>query len=254
MGKNYTISIPVKVFWKFIVPGLFLVCLIGAIGGVFIVDRCIMPNIVGVNRDIVEVPSVKGMQFESAREKFFAVGLLTEIRSREYDDSIQMNSVVSQFPETGSKVKKGRKIAVVVSKGKEITVVPEIRGLTENQARVELRKNGLTIGKVSKVYAEKTPEGSIVNIIPQTGTTISRQIEVELFVSKGPKPTHAVVPNLVGESIGTAKKLIDESGLKVGKITYPVLLPGTVVSQSVAPGSRAKLESGVNLVVSVIRN
>lgn len=257
MKKCYTISIPVKTFWKTIFPSFIIVCIIGAICGFFIVDRIIMPNIVGVNRDIVEVPLVKGMQYESARQKFFEAGLLTEIRSREYDDTIQQNCIVSQFPEVGSKVKKGRKIAVVVSKGKEITVVPEVRNLPEHQARIELRKKGLTIGKIIKVYANKTPEDHVVKIVPRSGTTISRQIEIELFVSKGPKPTHAEVPNLVGESIGTAKEMIVESGLKLGKVSYKnntALLPGTVISQSVTPGSSVKLESSINLVVSVIRN
>ena len=257
MKKSYTISILVKTFWKVVIPGLIIICAIGAVGGFFVFYRFIMPNVVGVNRDIVEVPSVKGLQYESAREKFFKVGLLTEIRSREYDDTVPQNGVINQFPETGAKVKKGRKIAVTISKGKEITVVPEVRKLTEHQARIELRKKGLTIGKITKVYADKTPEDHVVNIVPQSGTTISRQIEVELFVSKGPKPTHAEVPNLVGESIGTAKKMISESGLRLGKVNYQnnsALLPGTVISQSVAPGSRVKLESSVNLVVSVIRN
>jgi beta-lactam-binding protein with PASTA domain len=41
-----------------------------------------MPGVVGVNRDIVEVPDVVGMEYEAAREKFYKAGLLTEIRSR----------------------------------------------------------------------------------------------------------------------------------------------------------------------------
>ena len=35
-----------------------------------------MPNIVGVDRDIVEVPSVTGLGLEEAREKFFRSGSL----------------------------------------------------------------------------------------------------------------------------------------------------------------------------------
>ena len=46
----------------------------------------------------------------------------------------------------------------------------------------------------------------VVDAFPASGTTISREMEVDLYVSKGPRPTHAEVPNLVGESIGSAKE------------------------------------------------
>ena len=90
MKKNYTISISSSRLWKIYLPGLLFVSMLGVLFGFFLVDRVIMPNIVGVDRDIVEVPSVTGLGLEEAREKFFGVGLLTEIRSREYDSNIPL--------------------------------------------------------------------------------------------------------------------------------------------------------------------
>lgn len=256
MKKNYTINIPAGRFWKVYIPGAALICVLGIIAGFVLVDRVIMPNVVGVDRDIVEVPSVKGMSLDQAREMFFRAGLLTEIRSREYDDSLFQNAVISQFPDSGAKVKKGRKIAVTVSKGKEIAVVPDVRNLSERQARIELKKHGFTLGKVKKVYSEDRPVDAVVNAFPESGTTISREMEVDLIVSKGARPTHAEVPNLVGESLGSAKKKIEDAGLLAGKISYQnnsSLLPGTIISQSESPGASIPLESTIDLVVSVIR-
>jgi beta-lactam-binding protein with PASTA domain len=62
------------------------------------------------------------------------------------------------------------------------------------------------------------------------------------------------VPNLIGESLLDAKKKIEESGLVLGKIDYKnntTLSPGTVVSQSVPPGSSVALKSAINVIVSV---
>jgi len=131
MKKSYTINIPAHILWKVILPSVIVAVIGGIVGGIIIVDKIIMPQVVGVNRDIVEVPSVKGLELEKAREAFYAAGLLSEIKSREYDDTIADGGVISQFPEPGSKVKKGRKIAVVISKGKEIAVILDIRNLTE---------------------------------------------------------------------------------------------------------------------------
>ena len=256
MRKNYTINIPADKFWKIFLPAAVVAITLGMFGGFYVVDRLIMPNVVGVNRDIVEVPSVKGLTYEQGRQKFYNVGLLTEVRSREYDNKSPSGSIINQVPEPGSKVKKGRKIAITVSKGKEIAIIPDVRNLSERQARIELKKNGFIIGKIKKTYSDNRDADVVIDAFPQSGTTISREMEVDLIISKGAKPTHAEVPNLVGESLGSAKKKIDESGLVVGKISYQnnsSLLPGTIISQSAPPGSSVQLETKVNLVVSVIR-
>ncbi len=256
MMKGILINIPFRSFWRYVLPGAVIVCIVATISGILIVDQLVMPGIVGVNRDIIEVPDVAGMEYEKARDKFFKVGLLTEIRSREYDNQIADQHVISQFPEKGEKVKKGRKIALVISKGKEIAVIPDVRNISERQARIELKKHGFTLGNVKKVFSEERAVDMVVDAFPASGTTVSREMEVDLYVSKGPRPTHAEVPNLVGESIGAAKKKIEESGLLLGKVEYknnPALLPGTIISQSVAPGSKIQLNSKVSLVVSVIR-
>lgn len=256
MKQSYTINIPVKLFWKVLVPGLFILAIVGTIGGVLVVDKVIMPNVVGVNRDVVEVPDVRKLDYEECREKLFQVGLLTEIRTKEYDDTVPENAVVTQSPEAGSRVKKGRKIAVVISKGEEIGIIPDVRNISERQARIILKKNGFTLGRIRKIYSKERAVDVVINAFPKSGTTTSREIEVDLYVSKGPKPTHAEVPNLVGESLKNAKVKIAESELVLGKISYknnPSLLPGTIISQSAAPGSRVPLESRLNLVVSVIK-
>ncbi|MCL2689669.1 MAG: PASTA domain-containing protein [Chitinispirillia bacterium] len=255
-SKNYTISIPVKIFWLVYLPlGIILGCA-GILGGIFGVDRYVMPRIAGVDRDLVETPDVQGMPYEDGRNRFFGVGLLTEIRSREFDDKIADGSIIDQFPEAGSMVKKGRRIAVTVSRGSEVAVIPQLKQLSERQARMELRKSGFTVGRVRKTFSETHPLDEIIESFPPSGTAISRAMEVELVVSRGPRPTHGEVPNIIGESLSEARKSIEEAGLKVGRVTYqnnPALVPGTVVSQSSAPGSKIPLDSNIDLVISAIR-
>jgi len=255
-SKNYTISIPVKFFWLVYLPlGIVLGCA-GILGGIFSVDRYVMPRIAGVDRDLVETPDVQGMPYEDGRNRFFGVGLLTEIRGREFDDKVADGSIIDQFPEAGAMVKKGRKVAVTVSRGSEVAMIPQLKQLTERQARLELRKSGFTVGRVRKTFSETIPLDEIIESFPPSGTSISRALEVELVVSRGARPTHGEMPNVIGESLSEARKAIEEAGLKVGKVDYqnnPALVPGTVVSQSVAPGSRVALDSAVNLVISAIR-
>ncbi|MDR0307780.1 MAG: PASTA domain-containing protein [Chitinispirillales bacterium] len=254
--KNYTISIPVKIFWLVYVPlGLVLSCA-GILAGIFAVDRFVMPKIAGVDRDMVAIPDVQGVPYEDGRNKLFGVGLLTEIRGREFDDKVADGSIIDQFPEAGAMVKKGRKIAVTVSRGNEVAVIPPLRQLSERQARLELRKSGFSVGRVRKAYSESHPVDQVIESFPPAGTAISRALEVELVISRGARPTHSEVPNIIGESLSEARKAIEEAGLRVGKVDYqnnPALVPGTVVSQSAAPGSRVPLDSSLDLVISAIR-
>jgi serine/threonine-protein kinase len=255
-SKNYTISIPVKFFWLVYFPLSIVLGCVGILGGIFGVDRFIMPKIAGVDRDMVQTPDVQGVSYEDGRNTLFGVGLLTEIRGKEFDDKVADGYIIDQFPEAGAMVKKGRKIAVTVSRGSEVGVIPPLKKLTERQARLELRKSGFTVGKVRKNYSPNHPADEIIESFPPSGTAISRAMEIELVVSRGARPTHGEVPNVIGESLSEARKAVEEAGLKVGKIDYqnnPVLVPGTVVSQSAAPGSRIPLDSALDLVISAIR-
>lgn len=250
--KKYTISIQVGTFWKVVVPSLFAAILIG----IFFIDIVVMPRVVGIDRDLKVVPSVAGMSLDQGREKLFSVGLLTEIRSREYDKNVPDGNIVSQNPESGEKVKKGRRILVTVSKGKEFAVIPNVKKLTERQARIELKKAGITIGDAKKSFNNDNPADAVIDAFPSSGTTISRDMKVDLLVSKGAKPTSAEMPNIVGESVTGAQKKIEETGLTVGKINYKndsSLLPGTVISQSVSPGENVPLSTSVAITVSVIQ-
>lgn len=251
-NKKYTISIPVGTFWKVVVPSL----VIAALAGVFFIDAFVMPGVVGIDRDMKIVPSVVGLPVDDGREKLFATGLLTEISSREYDKTVADGSILSQNPLPGEKVKKGRRILVSISKGKEFAIIPNVKKMTERQARIELKKNGITLGDVKKSFNDDNPVDAVIDAFPASGTTISRDMKVDLHISKGAKPTSTEMPNIVGESVTEAQKKIEESGLTVGKISYkndPSLLPGTVVAQSVSPGENVPLSTSVAITVSVIQ-
>jgi eukaryotic-like serine/threonine-protein kinase len=254
--KRYTISIPVRAFWTLYLPLALGACLIAFIAGIVVIDTFVMPRIVGIDRGMVVVPDVKGLALEAGRENLFKAGLLTEIKSREYDSKLPMDAIINQAPEPGEKVKKNRRILVVVSKGEEFAVVPDVENMNERQARNEFKKTGFTIGEVKRTWDEKHDKDLVINTYPAERTTISRDMKVDIILSKGPKPTSAEMPNIVGETMADAKKKMEECGLKIGTMHYKndhSLLPGTVISQSIPPGDNVPFEKAVTITVSVIR-
>jgi beta-lactam-binding protein with PASTA domain len=255
MKKNFSINIPVGLFWKVIVPATIGLCVAGGVAGIFVVDKLIMPGIVHSDRQIVTVPDLTNLEWESARQRLFNAGLRPQIRAKQYDEKVRSDYILSQQPGPGEQVKRGRMVAVTLSKGSEIGTVPDVKKISERKAVTELRKQGFLVGKRKRDYSDSLEKDMVIQVSPLPGTSISREMPVDLVISDGIKPTHADVPNLIGESLLDAKKTVEENGLLFGKIDYknnPTLSPGTVVSQSVPPGSRVPLGSLVNVVVSII--
>lgn len=255
MKKNYTISISASTFLKVVLPAVVFCGAVGGLAGILIVDKVVMPRIVYVDRGMVTVPSIVNLPWEQARQELFNIGLRLQISSRQYDEKVPRDYIISQLPLAEEQVKKGRMAVVVVSKGSESGIVPDVSTMTERKALAELRKKGFIIGKVKRDYFDEYEKDMIASISPKEGTTISREMPIDIIISDGPKPTHADVPNVIGEGLISAKEKIEKAGLKLGKIEYKQnasLSPGTVLSQSVSPESSVPLESAIDIVVSVM--
>ena len=215
-----------------------------------------MPGIVHTDRQIVTVPSVVGKSWEKARQSMFDVGLRLQVKDRQYDEKAPRDNVLSQLPEADEQVKKGRMVVVTLSKGSEIAVVPDVCKLTDRKAIAELRKQGFIVGKKKHEYCDGLAKDLVVSMTPVAKSSMSREMPVDIVISDGPRPTHAAVPNLVGETLLDAKKQIADNGLVLGKLDYQnsgTLAAGTIISQSLSPGSSVPLESQINIVVSVVK-
>ena len=254
MKKNYTISIPRARFWTVVLPLAIIIMLIGGAGGMFIIDRFVMPNIVGIsNRGVIDVPDLGGMPWDDARQRLYDIGLRLMVSERVYSDSLEKGVILNQEPEPGVSVKKGRQVCVIVSDGSEVSEIPRIRNLTERVARRKMRDAGFTNVIVHKVYDERQDEDKAIGTVPPSGVRTSRELEISLRISKGPRPTHATVPNVVGEMLSEAKMQIEDNSLSVGKIDYrhgSGAREGSVISQSLSPGRSVPLDSPIDIVVA----
>lgn len=257
MEKRYTISIPVKTFWTRIVPVALVLLVVGGITGIILIDRLVMPRLVGIrNKGIVSVPAIEGLSYEEARRALYGIGLRLQVQEREYSTEAPEGAVLSQRPDADELVKKGRHVHVILSKGDEVGNVPNVGAMSEHAARRKLRDAGFSNVEIRKIYDEEVPKDAVVGTQPASGTATSREITVELSVSRGPKPTHVEMPNLVGEMLSEARVALADAGLSTGQIHYrktTTSSPGRIISQSLPPGASVPLESTVDLVISASR-
>lgn len=103
-----------------------------------------------------------------------------------FNDTVESGYVISTNPERASSIAKNQTITIIISKGKESVKVPNLVGLTEEQAADELVLNGLK-GKASYKHSDKVDEGLVITQDYSKGSAVEKGKEIGFTVSLGPE-------------------------------------------------------------------
>jgi beta-lactam-binding protein with PASTA domain len=146
----------------------------------------------------VEVPNVQELRIDKAIRLLEDHGLSYAVTDTVYREGIELMSIVSQNPESGMKVKKGRKIYLVIN-AEDLPMVemPDLAGKTSFQLAVKMLKSkGLELGErierpdPSIQSAENEPvleqrlSGQSEEIAP--GTPVRMHSKIDLVVATMP--------------------------------------------------------------------
>lgn len=129
-------------------------------------------------------------------------------------------------------------------------VVPELVGLTEEEARTELAKLELVMVTLSEA-SSTFKEGTVIRTDPEAGARVKASERVRVIISLGRDSSD--VPNLELLTLADATTALEELGLKVGTVSkqdHPTLGENVVISSDPAAGTTLKPGDEVNLVVS----
>jgi serine/threonine-protein kinase len=137
-----------------------------------------------VLRPSVEVPNLVGKDSEEARKELELRGLKLEIIKSEYRADFSQDRIISQSPAAGNRIREGGKVAVVVSLGP--LKVPNVSGLSLDDAKVLIRQRGLTLGNITYSITSEYPPGTVIESDPPYGREVSQGEPVDLLVSKQP--------------------------------------------------------------------
>lgn len=171
----------------------------------------------------------------------------------EFNETVPAGVIYDQKPKAGSSVKEGSSVKVWVSKGKENFTLPDLVDTRASKGIDSLLEMGLTVPEDTiRENSETVAAGHIISSDPPAGTNVSAGDSVQLVISKGPKRVNVNVPDLRGLTEEGARKQLESLNFTLGSVTSePSSLPeGTVVSQSLTPGSLELEGSTVNIVLS----
>ena len=145
----------------------------------------------------VEVPDVAGTTVERAKPRLAAVRLeVGEITSKPSTD-VEAGTIIGQNPRAGATAAIGSSVDLTIASPPARTV-PDLAGLTVDEASGRLADGELTLGRVVERVGTEPP-GRIVGQEPRPGTEVARGSAVGVVVAKAPVRRAVRVPDVVGQ-------------------------------------------------------
>ncbi|MBP3622337.1 MAG: protein kinase [Lachnospiraceae bacterium] len=165
----------------------------------YVVDQSVKPNdaipaeseiiiYVSGGAEQLEVPNVEGYSDAQACQMITEAGFKVK-HAYAFDDEVEKDFVIMQSPAAGEMAAADSEIIITVSNGpedKEVPV-PNLYGLTEQQAKDALESVNLKPGTVSSENDETMPAGQVISQSVVQGTPLTEGATVDFVVSEGPE-------------------------------------------------------------------
>ena len=191
-----------------------------------------------------------GMTPTQAQQTVEALGLKWTLSDqKEASDSVESGKIARVSPSAGSKVRAGSTITGYVSSGSEKVTIPDVTGMSQDQARTALTQAGLSVGNVNTVDEGGAQQGRVVSTSPAVGSEAKRGDTVALNIASG----NITVPqNLTGANYTEVASQLEALGLRVTVIQMPDrnAAAGVVTGVTPSEGSAVRQGSSITLYVS----
>ncbi|MEV5453660.1 Stk1 family PASTA domain-containing Ser/Thr kinase [Streptomyces sp. NPDC052535] len=197
--------------------------------------------------DTVKLPDVSGYRLDKARKLLEDEGLEPGMVTKAFSGEVAKGFVISSKPRSGTTVRAGSAVALVVSKGSPIDV-PDVTGDDLEDAKSELAEAGLKVKVADERVNSEYDSGQVARQTPDAGGRAAEGDTVTLTLSKGPRMIE--VPDVVGDNVDDAKRKLQDAGFDVDEDRGLLGLFGdTVEKQSVDGGDTAPEGSTIKITI-----
>ena len=208
-------------------------------------------GILGGKTQMVMVPTFVGKNYNTLQN---VNGIIVSEPEFEYNDRYDKGEVCHQDPEPGTQVPKDTVVKVTVSLGKE----PESQLMEDLVGqKLSTAENFLTgqniLFLVEEESSDDVEEGKIVRTEPAAGNPVTQGQKVTLYVSTGPSIEERDMPDVVQQSVDTAKKILEILDLKLEIVEIEeesADVPETYIIRS-EPAADEKLTTGQTVTLYV---
>lgn len=204
----------------------FTAVIVGILGGWLLLSQ----SAADPEAELVEVPAeILSVDFAQGRKLLAELGLEGVQGESVVSEDVEKGKIVSTDPEVGRKVAKKTKVKLNLSSGPGEIAVPDVKGMTVDQAREAFKAAGLSIGEISRVDELGEPKDRILRTEPQIGSSVKKDSQVNIYVSSG----NVVVPtDLVGKNVQEVRTALEALELTVieKQVETNDHTPGTVLA------------------------
>jgi len=205
------------------------------------------------NRKTQTVPDLKGRSLSAALDMLAPLNIGLRKEGVEFNNAVPIASVLRQYPPSGTVVREGKVVRVVVSQGGETVLTPALTGLPLRNAQMLLRQSQLVLGEVNESFSLKFDKGVVLSQEPKSEASVERNALVNLTVSGGPPPAGvSLMPDFLRKNIEEAQAWANAAGVSLDHkkdMTSPFSY-GTILSQEPAADATLTPASKVSVVIS----
>jgi len=199
---------------------------------------------VSVGRPLVDVPQdLAGLTREDAEARLAEPGTeLTVEVADEPSDDVDAGVVIRLGDDVPAQLPKGSAVTLVVSSGLEEPTIPDVRGMTFDEAREALEALDLEVDQ--QPVPGRRGDERVLGTDPDIGDTVERGSRVTVFVAGG---EGVEVPDVVGDDLDEAREELEDEGLEVGSVLGAG--DGEVFSTFPGPGTEVPAGTEVQLIM-----
>jgi beta-lactam-binding protein with PASTA domain len=204
---------------------------------------------IGVEVEPVTLPDLRNKALPVAKQMLLNKGLVPGKINWKITGSVMAKRILAHRPPGGDVVPKGTKVHLDVEE--ESVVVPNLKGMTIEDARTILSSGRLKLSDWSDEITGTQPAKSILRQTPSAGERVKINTGVSLVI----EAVSVVVPNVQGMPVEEARNVISRAQLGLGGHSEEIT--GTqparkVLRQSPPAGERVKLNTPVSLVIEAV--
>lgn len=160
-----------------------------------------------------------------------------------FSASVPEGGVAALDPAPGTVLPVGATVSMITSKGSPPVAVPDVKGMTEDEARKALDSVGITVRSVTEDYSPDVEAGRAMGTDPRIGETVRAGSSATLMMSNSVK-----IPSLLGRSVNSARDELSRLGLDVAVKQVAETDMSLIINQTPGGGSLVEPGSSVGLV------
>jgi len=150
----------------------------------FIFSQIVFPVILG-SASQVETPDLIGLGLSQGKRILTQERLHAVVTDSVFAENSKIDQILEQSPKPGVRIKEDGTVYLVISKGSKMMEMPNVIGLSYEEAMLTLRNSDLKSGIVDSLYSDTEPRNTVMRSVPMTGSRVERKTRVKLYLSMG---------------------------------------------------------------------